>query len=177
MAQEMLDRPESGARSRQSRRWVLTAVIAVALLIAGVAAGWVLRGSDEAASPLYYGRVGTQAIGGELTERQAEMVDVAAQYVEAWMAEDGEAVASFMTADGYLDMPELGRVERVDDGSLQEWVSTFGEIPNELNDPMVVSGNQVALIGHLESFGDWVIVLEFTDSGPVQIVSDTHVAF
>lgn len=176
MAKEMLDRPEHGTTAQSSSHWVLTAVIAVALLIVGIAAGWVLRGSDEAAPPVYTDAGAVEVIGGELTERQEEMVDVAARYVEAWMAQDGEAVASFMTADGYVDMPELGRVERVDDGSLQEWVPRYGQIPNELRDPMVVSGDQIAMVGRWGS-SDWVIILEFTDSGPVQIVSDTHLAF
>jgi hypothetical protein len=160
---------------RSLRRTLIIVAGAAVLFVAGLGAGWLLRAGDGA-SPSSYVMRGAVVAGEELTERQLEMVDVAQQYVEAFIAKDGDAVASFMVPDGYVSLPTFGdRVLRADDGSLQEWVETLGMIPNELNDPVVVRDDQVVLTGHLETWDtDWMMVMEFTDAGEVKIVRDTH---
>ncbi len=168
-------RSEASASSRRSLGRAISLVVVAALLVsAGFAAGWLLRGSDEDSATSYV--VGDAVIAGDdLTDRQWEMVDVTKQYVAAFVAKDGDAVASFMVPDGYLAMPTLGnRIVRVSDGSLQEWVEGIGEIPNELQEPLAVDRHQVVLTGRVEDALDWMILIEFTDSGEVQIVSDTH---
>lgn len=164
----------TGARVRWS--WVTGVVIVLLLGVGiGLGVGWLL--DDEAGSGSSY-LVGNRVISGsELTERQAEMVGVVARYVDAWVANDGDAVASFMVPDGYVYLPTLGdRTVRADDGTLQDWVEDLGQIPNELNDPIVVEDDSVVLIGQAANL-DWMIRIEFTTSGDVLIVSDTHWAF
>jgi hypothetical protein len=181
MSTQVVDPPVSTAPApRRSRRPVVLTLAAVVLLLAGVAIGWLLRGDDTTPAPVYVGE-GVVVGGAELTERQAEMVDLTKQYVTAWMDGDGEAVASFMVEEGYVEMPELQKVLRVDDGSLQEWVTDFGgtmAIPNELNQPIEVLDDHVVLTGYSETLdADWMITIVFTESGEVKIVSDSHIAF
>jgi hypothetical protein len=173
--QERVDlHPVSQTTQQPFRRVIIVVVVAALLLVAGFAAGWVLRGSDGASRPSYVFS-GAVVAGDELTARQGEMVAVTEQYVAAFMAKDADAVASLMVSDGYLALPTMGdRIVRVSDGSLQEWVERFGAIPNELNDPIAVSENQVVLTGHAGDTLDWMMLIEFTDSGEVEIVSDTH---
>lgn len=165
---------EFAAHNRPVGRAIVLVVVAALLFGVGFAVGWSVRSTDEA-STISYVFGGAVVAGDELTDREQEMVEVTEQYVAAFVAQDGDAVASFMVPDGYLAMPTLGnRVVRASDGSLQEWVEGLGRIPNELRDPIAVDGNQVVLAGRLEDAFGWMIVLEFTDSGEVQIVSDTH---
>jgi hypothetical protein len=185
MAAQVTTPPEQETPRRRSRTGLLVAVVAVVALVVGGTAGWLLRGDDGASSPAFVAGLGDAVVvGGEvadrdaLTDRQLEMVEVGRDYVNAWIEEDGEAVASFMTPDGYVTL--LNQTFRVDDGTLQEWVEgPLADIPNELNDPMVVSGNQVVFVGYSERAlgSDWMITLEFTDSGDVKIMSDSHLAF
>ena len=158
-------------------------LIAVVVLVVGV---FVLAacGDDDSAGPAFVAGefANTVVIDGEetnrdaLTDRQLEMVEIARNYVNAWIDNDGDAVASFMTSNGFVEL--LGQTYRADDGTLQEWVEgTLSEIPNELNDPLVVSGDQIVLVGYSERLEtDWMITLRFTGSGEVQIESDSHLA-
>jgi hypothetical protein len=173
------------ASDRRAKIGVLVAVVAVVALVVGGIAGWLLRGDDDTSVPAFVAGLGdTVVIGGEetnrdaLTDRQLAMVEVARGYVNAWIENDGDAVTSFMTSDGYVELPDFGQTFRVDDGTLQEWVEgPTSVIPNELNDPLVVSGSQVVLVGYAERVSsDWMITLKFTESGDVKIESDWHLA-
>ena len=132
------------------------------------------RSAQENAESSYVARNAVVS-GSDLTERQLEMVEVAERYVNAWIEKNGDDVASFMVPSGFVDLATLGnRTVRADDGTLQDWVESTGQIPNELNDPIIVEDNRVVLIGQgLENL-DWMISIEFTTSGDVMIVSDTH---
>lgn len=168
---------EFGDGSTTVRRVIFVVVVAALLLVASFAAGWLLRGRDGASPPSYVVS-GAVVAGDQLTDRQREMADLTEQYVAAFIAKDGDAVAAFMVPDGYLAMPTVGdQVVRASDRSLQDWVEQTGMIPNELNDPIAVYENQVVLTGHLGDDIDWMILIEFTDSGEVKIVSDTHWAY
>jgi hypothetical protein len=168
---------EFGDDSTTLRRVIFVVVVAALLLVASFTAGWLLRGEDGASPPSYVVS-GAVVAGDQLTDRQREMVDLTEQYVAAFIAKDGDAVASFMVPDGYLAMPTLGdQIVHASDRSLQDWVEQTGTIPNELNDPIAVYENQVVLTGHLGDALDWMILIEFTDSGEVKIVSDTHWAY
>jgi hypothetical protein len=185
MATRVTTPSEQETPKRSSRTGLLVAVVAVVALVVGGTAGWLLRGDDGPSSPAFVAGLGDAVVvGGEvadrdaLTDRQLEMVEVGRDYVSAWIEKDGEAVASFMAPDGYVTL--LNETFRVDDGTLQEWVEgPVSAIPNELNDPMVVSGNQVVFVGYAERAlsSDWMITLEFTDSGDVKVMSDSHLAF
>ena len=174
-----VDRPEDPvAAKRPSTRWVVMALGAVLLLLAGIAGGWLLRGDDGTSKPSYLVKNAVVA-GDKLTDRQLKMVAVTEQYVAAFIAKNGDAVASFMVPDGYVVMPTLsGQTERANDGSLQNWVHNTGLIPNELNDPVTVYDDRVVLTGHLDALStDWMIMIRFTKTGDVKIVNDTHWAF
>jgi hypothetical protein len=158
--------------------WVIGGVVVIMLLGVGVGLGIGWLAQDSAASESSYVARDTVVLGNDLTERQLEMVEVAERYVDAWIEKDGDAVASFMVPSGFVDFPTLGnRTVRADDGTLQDWVENLGQIPNELNDPIIVEDNRVVLIGQgLENLV-WMISIEFTTSGDVKIVSDTHWAW
>ena len=166
---------EASAPTRRPLGRTISMVVAAALLAAaGFATGWLLRGSDEDSPTSYV--VGDAVIaGGELTDRQWEMVDITKQYVAAFVAKDGDGVASLMVPEGYLAMPTLDdKIVRASDVSLQEWVEGLGRVPSELQEPIAVVGNQVLLTGRGEDALDWMISIEFTESVEVQIVRDTH---
>jgi hypothetical protein len=149
----------------------------VVIVLLGVGLGLGLGRLTQEAADLESSFVvrNTVVLGNDLSERQLEMVEVAEQYVDAWIAKNGDAVASFMVPSGYVDLATLGnRTVRADDGTLQDWVENLGQIPNELNDPMIVEDNRVVLIGYGLENVDWMISIEFTTSGDVMIVNDTH---
>ena len=156
------------------RSWVVVGVVIAMLL--GVGIGWLAQEGDDSESS--YVVHNTVISGNDLTERQLEMVKVAGRYVDAWIAKNGDAVASFMVPSGSVYFPTLGdRTVRADDGTLQDWVENTGQIPNELNDPIIVEDNRVVLIGQHPANLDWMISIEFTTSGDVMIVTDTHWAW
>lgn len=155
--------------------WVVGGVVVIMLLGVGLGLGIGRLAQESADSESSYVAGNTVVSGNDLTERQLEMVDVAERYVDAWIEKNGDAVASFMVPSGLVDLPTLGnRTVRADDGTLQDWVENFGQIPNELNDPIIVEDNRVVLIGQGLENVDWMISIEFTTSGDVMIVSDTH---
>ena len=168
-------------KASEVREWhfrpfrVVVGVVVIMLLGLGLGLGigrWAQEGADSESS--FVAR-NTAFLGNDLTERQLEMVEVAERYVDAWIEKNGDAVASFMVPSGFVDLATLGnRTVRADDGTLQDWVENFGQIPNGLNDPIIVEDNRVVLVGQgLENVG-WMISIEFTTSGDVMIVSDTH---
>jgi hypothetical protein len=166
----------SRARDRHLRPfWVVGGMVAVLLVGVGLGLGMgrLLQGGADSESSFVAGT--TVVAGNDLTERQLEMLDVTERYVDAWIEKDGDAVASFMVPGGFVDLPTLGdRSVRADDGTLQDWVESVGQIPNELNAPIIVEGNRVVLIGQGGESVDWMISIEFTTSGEVLIVNDTH---
>lgn len=172
------EHPASTELTDSHTRWSWLVGMMIVLLIGvgiGLGVGRFLQ--DDADSESSYVVGNTVVSGGELTERQAEMVRIAGRYVGAWIANDGDAVASFMVPDGYVSFPTLAdRTVRAEDGTLQDWVGRLGQIPNEMNDPIIVDDNRVVLIGQAANL-DWMIDIEFTTSGDVLIVSDTHWAF
>jgi hypothetical protein len=154
--------------------WVVGGVVIIMLLGVGLGFGLGWLTQEDADSESSYVAGNTVVSGNDLTERQLEMVDVAGRYVNAWIEKSGDAVASFMVPGGSVDFPTLdNRTVRADDGTLQGWVENTGQIPNELNDPIIVEDNRVVLIGQAANL-DWMMSIEFTTSGDVMIVSDTH---
>ena len=158
--------------------WVVGGVVIIMLLGVGLGLGIGWLAQDDVGSESSYVAGNKVVSGNDLTERQLEMVEVAGRYVDAWVEKNGDAVASFMVPGGSVDFPTLGnRTVHADDGSLQDWVEGLGQIPNELHDPIIVQDNRVVLIGQGEANLDWMISIEFTTSGDVMIVSDTHWAW
>jgi hypothetical protein len=164
------------AESQLRRSWVVVGVV-IAMLVGvgiGLGIGWLVQDDADESS---YVVDNTVVSGNDLTERQREMVDVTGRYVDAWIEGNGDAVASFMVPEGYVYIPTLGdRTVRADDRTLQTWVENLGQIPNELNDPIIVEDDRVVLVGRAANL-DWMISIEFTTSGDAMIVSDTHWAW
>jgi hypothetical protein len=155
--------------------WVVGGMVVIMLLGVGLGVGLGRSTQETADLESSFVARNTVVLGNDLSERQLEMVEVAEQYVDAWIEKNGDAVASFMVPSGYVDLATLGnRTVRADDGTLQDWVENLGQIPNELNDPIIVEDNRVVLIGYGPENVDWMISIEFTTSGDVMIVSDTH---
>ena len=113
--------------------------------------------------------------GAPLTERQREMVTVTEKFIAAWQANDGEGVASLMTAGGEVVMPGENLTLLVSDGTLQQRVESIAAYSTlHALDPMLVHQDWIAVAGRIDSISvDWLIVLEFTSTGEVKIVSMT----
>jgi hypothetical protein len=114
------------------------------------------------------------ASGAEITERQRDMLDFTDEYVAAWGDTDGDAVASFMTPDGYIEYPEDDAAFFVSDGTLQQRVSNGPYETLHAHAPRLVYGDRVVLMGRIDALSlDWLSVIRFTTSGDPLIVSET----
>lgn len=110
----------------------------------------------------------------ELTDRQTEMLRVAEEYVAAWSATDGEAVASFMTDHGVVEYPEDDLSFSVTDGSVQDRVTNGPYDTLHTFDPKLIYGDRIVLTGRIDSLDlAWLSILDFTRTGEVEIVSET----
>lgn len=95
-------------------------------------------------------------------------------YIAAWQATDGNGVASFMTADGYIQYRHDDAIYRVSDGTLQERVTNGPYDTLHTLAPMTVYEDWVVLSGRIDSMSlNWLSVVQFTPSGDVRIMSET----
>ena len=149
------------------RRPLVAVLIAVGALLVGVLAGWVLWGSDDASDGAEVVVVG----GGELTDRQEEMLRVVDEAHGAIIEGDGDALAALFVPQGLLRDPNHGMELRVDDGSLAGQINAGPAPSYQVDEPVVVLGDMVISTG---SWGDdFVHVFLFTPGGDVRIISDT----
>lgn len=155
-----------------SRHRVWWPLVVVAALSVGMFVGQLVWGGSTE-QPAVVTRK-----GAELTERQTRMVDVATQYVAAWQANDGDTVASFMTPGATFSHADLTDAYDVADGSLQRLVSeTEVYRTMQLDEPMLVDGEHVILVGRIDSMDlDFVSVLDFT-SGDHPLIESEIVYF
>ena len=110
----------------------------------------------------------------ELTARQAEMVELADQYVAAWKDTEGQRLETYMVEDGYVEYPEEGWRFSLIDGSLQERVSNGPYDSMENYGPMMVFDDRNVLTGRVNAVGvRWLSVIRFTTAGEVKVVSET----
>lgn len=163
-------RPEVSHEVRQrSRAWVVFVLLGLVLLFVGGVAGWLIRGGDDGSTPQY-----VVPGGAALTERQREMVSMVEEYAAAWRATDGEGVASFMTAGGYVQYPEDNMIYRVSDGTLQARVTNGPYSTIHALAPMTVYDDRIVLSGRIDSMSlNWLSVVRFTAGGDVRIMSET----
>jgi hypothetical protein len=151
------------------RHPMIAAVIAVAALLVGFLAGWVLWGPADASDGADVVVVG----GGELTDRQEEMLRVADEAHGAIIEGDGDALAALFVPQGYLRDPGHNMELRVDDGSLASQINAGPAPSYQVDEPIVVHGDMVISTG---SWGDDVVhVFLFTPGGDVRIITDTLV--
>ena len=112
--------------------------------------------------------------GAALNERQREMVSMVESYVAAWQDTDGDGVASFMTAAGYIEYRHNNTIYRVSDGTLQGRVTNGPYDTLQTVAPMTVYDNWIVLSGRIDSMSlNWLSVVQFTSSGDVKIMSET----
>lgn len=156
------------AVSPTSRHPVLWPLSVVAALLAGMFVGQLVWGGSNGQPAV----VTRNAL--ELTERQVQMVDVARRYVAAWQANDGDAAASFMTPGAIFSHADLADAYSASDGSLQRLVSeTASYHTMQLDEPMLVDGDLVILVGRIGSMNlDFVSVLDFTSDDHLLIESE-----
>lgn len=112
--------------------------------------------------------------GVEITDRQHEMLAIVDDYITAWGDTDGDAAASFMTPDGYVQYPEDEKMFFVSDRTLQ-WRVTNGPYGTlRAHAPAIVYDDRVVLMGTIDAQGvDWLSVIRFTEDDPLRIVSET----
>jgi len=113
--------------------------------------------------------------GGDLTERQTEMLVVLGKYLEAIQANDGDGATAFVTPDGYLEYPELDQTFSASDGGLQDHFRTVPEY-SALHplEPKMVAGDRVIISGTVDNTdGKWLSIIRFTPDGPVLVMSES----
>ena len=157
----------------RSGRYLLVVAAMVASMIAGLVIGWAVFGDGADPEPdtaLTYVTPGAE----ELSPRQAEMVDVAEQYLAAWLATDGQRVEPLMIDTGYVEYLEQGSRFNVADGSLQQRISNGPYDSMENFSPMVVYDHRIVLTGSVNAVNvRWLSVIRFTTASDVKIVSET----
>jgi len=102
----------------------------------------------------------------ELTDRQAEMLEVLDRYTAAWQVRDGDLAASYMTEYAVFEYFEQGETYSVADGSLQARISAGPYDTMRLFVPQMVYGNRIVLTGTVDAVGvKWLSVIRFTTVG------------
>ena len=164
-------RQRSHHRALQHPTWWLLAVVALLALALGAVGGALLTDGDGGEPDVL------RADGGELTERQQEMVRISREYGASWQATDGERAASYMTDDGYVNYVEGDWTFYVADGSLQDRITNGPYDTFEFVGPMVVYDDRVVSFGTVSGPGvSWLSVIHFTESGDLRIISE-HIAY
>ncbi|MDY7103811.1 MAG: hypothetical protein S0880_21720 [Actinomycetota bacterium] len=131
------EQPTTGRR----RNAVVLGLVAVAVLVLGVAGGWLLFGSSDGDPSAI--RMG----GGDLTARQEQLVDVAEAYNAAWHTGDPADVLA-LAPNGRLEVIWGGSVGTevflASDGSLAGYVERGGTWDRmSESDQMIVAGDLV----------------------------------
>ena len=157
----------------------MIALVAVVGLLLGVVVGFSTgRGSDDTAADTadvadtvpttVMTPVGnTRAFvagGGDLTQRQLQMLDVVDDYAAALRANDVDAVIGLYHEVGAMSL--FGDV-RVDNGTLAAHLREFPDVYSDFDpiEPMMIDTHRVVFFD--KSFG--LNMIEFSSSGPVQI--------
>lgn len=160
-----IERPDAAKVSTVANRpWWTLGLVALVALVIGLAGGWLARGSD--------GDPDAVTVGGvELTDRQADMVDiVSGDYIDAWHAGDGEAVAAFFTDNGQAEF--LGTTIPVAGGGVADYVDRGSWASLTPHQPVLVFENTVVSY-HDYMNSTYVNSIDFTASGELKIVSHT----
>jgi hypothetical protein len=146
---------------------VLVLVAAIALGL-GLFGGWMIWGSTEPDTDA--DAVVVVVGGGELTQRQEEMIEMLDVYGEAYLGNDGAAVVEIFAENG--TMSGLGNpVLRADDGTLERFVNDFPVSDGPFYvEPVVVHDNTLRF-AHKYVGRTYFDIVTFTSSGELRIVS------
>lgn len=155
----------NGSERRRSRPLILV-LIAVMALGLGAVGGWMLHGSEDDPAAFVAG-------GGELTQRQEEMLDMFYEYNDAVLANDGAAVVGMMTSSGTWsgDWTEA----RASDGSLEELVNNF-PFTQLFIEPILVDGNKLLYAKVYRGVSGYDAVTFTTDGLTLKIVDHRWLA-
>jgi len=180
-------------RDNGVRRWIV-AVVGVVALAGGLLIGALVDGGDDqgledevaavtaerdqlvaeiAALQERYESDVIRADGGDLTDRQADMVETTNDAVAGWQAADGDRVASHMTPNGQLEYLLEDWVFFVSDASLQDRVSSYGVNSVQPVGPMIVPDDRVVVFG-THPRGDWLTIFQFSSTGDVEVIGVYH---
>lgn len=157
------DEQSDVAAPPRRRGRVLVALIALVALVWAAFIGWTL-GNSESESDVYV--IG----GGELTERQEEMVRVADEFDTALRDGDGAALLALYVPQGVLTVPHEPDY-RADDGTLAEFMENRTRESLVSFPPTLVMGDSVLRYGSYA--GEHATLIRFTSSGDVLIIRAT----
>lgn len=150
------------ARVRPQRSsTTLMAMLAAFALVAGLVGGYFLRGTDSVDDVVLVG-------GGQMTDRQEEIVALFEDYTDAWLQGDGEAVAAMFVDNGTATI--LGTTYRIDDGTLAGYVDRDPVPDLDIMEPSIMHDNTLVDF-HEVPMGEYINIMRFTATGDVQIVS------
>jgi hypothetical protein len=153
--------PKVAAPPRRYR--VLLLLITLVALMLAAFIGWTI-GSSESEPDLYV--IG----GGELTERQEEMVRVADEFDAALRDGDGETLLALFVPQGVLSVPGEP-THRVDDGTIAGFMENRSRESLVSFPPTLVMGDSVLRYGSYD--GEHATLTRFTPNGDVLIIRAT----
>ncbi len=162
-ATETAQRPTDVAAAptdRKDRRPLFFVLLAVLALALGALAGYAL-GSNRPSGE----RVGV-AGGGELTDRQDEMVGMVDDYLAAMAVDDDAAILAMFQSNGEWTL--FSETYLASDGTLEDYLRSNGARQIDVLEPMVIDDYRAVF------FDSWqgrtnVNVIEFSQIGDVQI--------
>ena len=138
------------------RTWWVMAVVAILGLGLGLVVGRLTAASGDESAYL--------VDGGQLSDRQEQMLDVLDAAVLGWRAGDANAVLATFTPTGILTWD--ARQYRVDDGTLPTFVEGGDWSTLRMFEPVLVDGNR---LNFNYAHGDihYLGAVEFTATGEV----------
>ena len=164
------DAPNQQHRTRRGPLVAVITLLAVVLLGAGVATGWLIAQPEEQPQASAY-----SAGGGDLTASQTQMLDTYNELMAAWQAGDVQGVEALFTENGVLSF--MKDDYRVDDGGLAGWVKLLDwKTEMTVLSPVVIDAK--TLVGMHRTSGyeiSDVFEFEVTDSGEALVARWTAV--
>lgn len=145
----------------RGRQYAILVVVALLALVLGGIGGWMLRGSDAPGDIIVAGE-------GDLTERQADMLDVMRDAELAWQSNDADGVLALYAPNGTFEA--FDTVYRVDDGTFADYVEMGSWSSLEVHEPVLVRGNEI-LTFHTFGGQTYTESMTFTSTGDLLITS------
>lgn len=136
--------------------WWVVAVVAILTLGVGLVVGRLTAPSED--EPAYL------AGGGQLGDRQEQMLDVLDEAVLGWRSGDAAAVLATFTPTGTVTWG--GTEYRVDDGTLATFVNGGDWSSLTVREPVLVDGNRL-VFAYMHGDTHYLGSVEYTGTGEV----------